>query len=146
RGPPGVRPPLAIDPNRRGASDFNRQGRAGDALRFGSQSPQDLSDPDLARSFDVITDPIEDAGDGGRVVGRAERLVPGQGHARARGPDGPGGRRDGAEVHTQGSTGQGALARRIPREGEGRPGFLPLGRLVTLLPRATGPVATRLEV
>ena len=45
-------------------------------------------------------------------------------------------------VHAQGSGGQGAIARRIAEEGQGRPGVLPLGRLVTLLPHATGPVAT----
>ena len=42
--------------------------------------------------------------------------------------------------------GQGALAGRIPQQGQGRPGVLSLGRLVTVLPQATGPVATRPQV
>ena len=31
---------------------------------------------------------------------------------------------------------------RIPQKREGRPGVLPIGRLVTILPRAVGPTAT----
>ena len=38
--------------------------------------------------------------------------------------------------------GKEALARRIPQKGQGRPGVLPIGRLVTVLPQAVGPTAT----
>ncbi len=52
----------------------------------------------------------------------------------------------GARVHPQGSGGQGALAGPVAQERQGRPGVLPLGRLVTVLPQAIGPAATRPQV
>src|SRR6516164_9697071 len=97
-------------------------------------------------AWNVIPNPIDGADGGGPAVDRAGRLAAGQSEVRARGSDRPQGRRAGAEVHPQGPGGTRTLAGRIPHEWQGRPGFLPLGRLVTVLSQAVGPTATRPQV